>query len=90
MLRQVTPALAKPALVTTALFPVVVIGVLFSQVVPVQEYKEHERSRESIELAYEAILQQNMHARHKYGFKPPRTGRKTDMAADQVSNVVWG
>ena len=52
-----------------------------------QEYKAHERSREAIELAYEEILKHNMHARHKYGLKPPRTGRKTDMAADEVSQA---
>ena len=50
-----------------------------------QEYKEHERSREAIELAFDAILQQKMKTRHKYGFRPPRSGRKTDVAGDPVS-----
>lgn len=49
-----------------------------------QEYKEHERSREAIELAFDAILQQKMKTRHKYGFRPPRSGRKTDVAGNAV------
>jgi hypothetical protein len=48
-----------------------------------QQYKAHERSRESIELAFDAILQKKYKLRHKYGFRPPVTGRKTDLAADE-------
>ena len=50
-----------------------------------QTYKAHERSREAIEFAYEAILKQDMKRRQKYGFKPPKLGRKTDLDADVVS-----
>ena len=50
-----------------------------------QTYKSHERSREAIEFAYEAILKQDMKRRQKYGFKPPKLGRKTDLDADVVS-----
>ncbi len=49
----------------------------------VQQYKAHEPSREAIELAYEAILGQDMKARQKYGFRPPSTGRKTDLQGDE-------
>jgi hypothetical protein len=49
----------------------------------VQQYKAHERSRESIELAFDSILQKKYKLRHKYGFRPPATGRKTDLAADE-------
>ena len=47
-----------------------------------QAYKRHERSREAIELAYEAILSQDMKKRQKYGFKPPKLGRRTDADAE--------
>ena len=39
-------------------------------------------ARESIELAYDRILQEKMNVRHKHGFKPVRTGRKTDVQGD--------
>jgi hypothetical protein len=52
-----------------------------------QTYKAHERSREAIELAYEAILKQDMKRRQKYGFKPPKLGRKTDLEADVVCDL---
>lgn len=48
-----------------------------------QQYKAHERSRESIELAFDAILQKKYKLRNKYGFRPPSTGRKTDIAGDE-------
>ena len=47
-----------------------------------QQYRGHEHSRESIELAYDRILQEKMNVRHKHGFKPVRTGRKTDVQGD--------
>jgi hypothetical protein len=57
----------------------------------VQQYKAHERSRESIELAFDSILQKKYKLRHKYGFRPPATGRKTDLAADEeVLHPVHG
>lgn len=47
-----------------------------------QTYKRHERSRESIEAAYENILVLDMKKRQKYGFQPPKTGRRTDVQGD--------
>lgn len=47
-----------------------------------EQYKQHEPSRESIELAFDSILQSSIKFRHKYGFKPPKTGRRTDAAGD--------
>ncbi len=49
-----------------------------------QQYQSHDPSREAIELAYEAILGQDMKARQKYGFRPPTTGRKSDLAGDEL------
>ena len=43
-----------------------------------EQYKRHEPSRESIELAFDEILQSKMKFRHKYGFQPPNTGKKSD------------
>ena len=48
----------------------------------VQEYKAHDRSRESIEMALDEILKQKMKIRHKYGFKPPKSGRRSDVEGD--------
>lgn len=47
-----------------------------------QEYKAHGRSREAIEMAFDEILKQKMKVRHKYGFKPPKTGRRTDVEGE--------
>ena len=47
-----------------------------------QTYKGHEKSRESIEMAFDTILQEKMKVRHKQGFKPPKRGRKTDLEGD--------
>jgi hypothetical protein len=47
-----------------------------------EQYKQHEPSRESIELAFDSILQSSIKFRHKYGFRPPKTGRRTDAAGD--------
>lgn len=52
--------------------------------VTVQTYKRHERSREAIELAYDSILQEKMKVRHKYGFQPPRRGRRSDLQGDPL------
>lgn len=55
----------------------------------VEQYQGHEPSREAIELAYEAIIDQDFKARRKYGFQPPSTGRKTDLRGDeQKKNLV--
>lgn len=56
-----------------------------------QEYKAHDKSRESIEMALDEILKQKMKIRHKYGFKPPKSGRRTDVAGDPtVSGAYLG
>ena len=33
-------------------------------------------------MAFDAILKQKMKVRHKYGFKPPKSGRRTDVEGD--------
>ena len=49
---------------------------------PPQTYRRHEASREAVEGAFDAILQERMRARHKLGFQPPRAaGRATGPAA---------
>lgn len=48
----------------------------------VQEFKAHGRSREAIEMAFDDILKQKMKVRHKYGFKPPKTGRRSDVEGE--------
>ena len=53
-----------------------------------QTYRAHEASREAIELAFDAILQEKMKVRAKYGFRPPRTGRKTDAAGDDLVRCI--
>lgn len=47
-----------------------------------QQYKWHAESRESIELAYDAVLQEAYKRRNKFGFRPPKTGRRTDAQGD--------
>jgi len=55
-----------------------------------QEFKAHGRSREAIEMAFDAILKQKMKVRHKYGFKPPKSGRRSDVEGDPtVSLHSW-
>lgn len=34
-------------------------------------------------MAFDTILQKKYKLRHKYGFRPPVTGRKTDLAGDE-------
>eukprot|EP00873_Tetraselmis_striata_P018852 jgi/Tetstr1/439116/TSEL_002981.t1 len=48
----------------------------------VDQYRWHEQSRESIELAFEKILNEKMRVRHRLGFRPPKRGRKTDAEGD--------
>lgn len=47
-----------------------------------EQYSWHEPSKEAIELAFDDIIQEKLRSRHKHGFRPPKTGRKTDMRAD--------
>jgi len=48
----------------------------------VEQYKWHEASRESIEMSFEKILALKMADRHKHGFRPPSTGRKSDVQGE--------
>lgn len=45
-----------------------------------EEYRWHEPSREAIELAFEAIMQERLEARNKLGYRPPRTGKRGEAA----------
>lgn len=55
----------------------------------VDQYRWHEASRESIELAYEKILNEKMRVRHRLGFRPPKRGKKTDVEGDVPPETVW-
>lgn len=55
----------------------------------VEQYREHEPSRESIELAFDSILQQTMRSRHKFGFRPPKRGRRGDAEGDAPKLSLW-
>lgn len=48
----------------------------------VEQYKWHEPSKEAIELAFDDILQERIRARQKLGFRPPKTGRRTDLVGE--------
>ena len=61
-----------------------VLGMLTRVHPATQTYKRHERSREAIELAYDAILQQKMRVRHRLGFQPPQRGKKRDAQGDAL------
>ena len=52
-----------------------------------QEYKAHGQSREAVEMAFDEILKQKMKVRHKYGFKPPRTGRRSDVEGEATVSL---
>lgn len=54
-----------------------------------EQYRVHEPSRESIELAFDAILQEKMKARHKFGFRPPRIGKRGEAQGDPVKLSLW-
>lgn len=47
-----------------------------------EQYRWHAESRESIELAYDTLLQEHFKRRNKYGFRPPKTGRRSDVEGD--------
>eukprot|EP00890_Picochlorum_soloecismus_P000935 jgi/Picsp_1/1842/NSC_05309-R1_protein len=53
-----------------------------------EQYKQHEPSRESIELAFDTILKTKMKVRHKYGFQPPKTGKRSD-AQGELKVSIW-
>lgn len=57
---------------------------------PPQQYRWHEPSRESIELAFESVLKEKFKARQKLGFRPPRTGRRTDVIGETGRPEGWG
>ena len=52
-----------------------------------QEFRDHERSREAIEMAFDEVLKQKMKSRHRYGFQPPKSGRRTDAQGDPVVSI---
>ncbi|EFJ50719.1 hypothetical protein VOLCADRAFT_120588 [Volvox carteri f. nagariensis] len=45
-------------------------------------YKWHEPSREAVELAFDTVIQEKLKSRHKYGFRPIRTGRRGDIIGE--------
>lgn len=53
-----------------------------------EQYKWHEPSREAIEMAFDRLLQKHMGERFKFGFRPPRTGRRSDIIVDRRS-TLW-
>lgn len=53
------------------------------------QYREHEPSRESIELAFDDILQEKMKVRHKFGFRPPQRGKRSDAQGDAPRLTLW-
>ncbi|KAI3429256.1 hypothetical protein D9Q98_005353 [Chlorella vulgaris] len=55
----------------------------------VEQYQGHEPSRECIELALDSILEEKRRVRLKDGFRPPRTGRRTDAAGDAPKLSLW-
>lgn len=54
----------------------------------VEQYKWHEPSREAIELAFDDIMQEKLKDRHRLGFRPPKTGRRTDVLGEKRIGVV--
>eukprot|EP00879_Flechtneria_rotunda_P027640 GHRR01029617.1.p1 GENE.GHRR01029617.1~~GHRR01029617.1.p1 ORF type:complete len:246 (+),score=39.37 GHRR01029617.1:210-947(+) len=48
-----------------------------------EQYKWHEPSREAIEMAFDGLLQRHLKGRFKFGFRPPRTGRRSDVLGEQ-------
>lgn len=55
----------------------------------VEQYNRHEPSRESIELALDAILQEKMKVRHREGFRPPTRGRRGEAQGDAPRLSLW-
>lgn len=53
------------------------------------QYRGHEPSRESIELALDAILKEKMKARHRFGFRPPQRGKRSDAQGDAPRISPW-
>lgn len=53
-----------------------------------QTYRGHEESREAIEMAFDTVLTDKMKSRQKYGFQPPKTGRKTDLKAERKESLL--
>lgn len=55
----------------------------------VEQYRDHEPSRESIELALDSILQERMKVRHRDGFRPPQRGKRSDVTGDAPKQSLW-
>eukprot|EP00877_Chromochloris_zofingiensis_P009418 jgi/Chrzof1/472/Cz01g17020.t1 len=48
-----------------------------------EQYKLHEPSKDAIELAFDTVLQEKLKRRHKFGFKPPKTGSRKDVVGEE-------
>jgi ATP-dependent HslUV protease ATP-binding subunit HslU len=55
----------------------------------VEQYRAHEPSRESIELALDDILQEKIKNRQKFGFKPPQRGKRGEAQGDEERISLW-
>lgn len=66
-----------------AAYPGSITAALREHVSRVQEYAEHERSREHVEAAYEKIVSQSFKARQKKGYRPGR-GKRGDRVAFEI------
>lgn len=53
------------------------------------QYSAHEPSRESIELAFDDILQEKMKVRHRFGFRPPTRGKYGEAKGDPLKQSIW-
>lgn len=55
----------------------------------VEQYRDHDPSREAVELALDAILTERYKVRHRDGFRPPRRGRKGEAEGDAPTLSPW-
>lgn len=53
------------------------------------QYRQHEPSKESIELAFDDILQEKMKVRHRFGFRPPQRGKRGEVQGDAPRLSLW-
>ena len=54
-----------------------------------EQYREHEASREAIELAFDDILQEKMKVRHRFGFRPPQRGKRGEATGNGPRLSIW-
>lgn len=55
----------------------------------VEQYRQHEPSREAIELAFEKVLSEHMKRRQKGGFRPPQRGKRGEVRGDAPKLSLW-